>query len=186
MLNEGVHIDGIDGVVLFDLTSSPILYKQRIGRALSSDKNAGEAVIIDVANNWLLQIDTYKETENDYEHELARKDEEIAELQEDKKALVKNYDIVLNNFSFATPKSISFGTLNGLPNSTTRFLLLNLYSPLIPNGTKYESVLLAILTAPNLNGNNKSFVLFLVPSGYIPMEASWVLISLLARIIVFA
>ena len=63
MLNEGVHIDGIDGVVLFDLTSSPILYKQRIGRALSSDKNAGEAVIIDAANNWLAQIETYKEIE---------------------------------------------------------------------------------------------------------------------------
>ena len=64
MLNEGVHLEGIDGEVLFDLTKSPILYKQRIGRVLSSDKEAGEAVIIDAANNWLLQIDTYKEIES--------------------------------------------------------------------------------------------------------------------------
>lgn len=63
MLNEGVHLEGIDGEILFDLTSSPILYKQRIGRVLSSDKNAGDAVIIDAANNWLTQIETYREIE---------------------------------------------------------------------------------------------------------------------------
>ena len=63
MLNEGVHLNGIDGEVLFDLTTSPILYKQRIGRVLSADKEAGEVVIIDAANNWLNQIDTYKELE---------------------------------------------------------------------------------------------------------------------------
>lgn len=63
MLNEGVHLEGIDGEVLFDLTKSPILYKQRIGRVLSADKNAGDAVIIDAANNWLTQIETYREIE---------------------------------------------------------------------------------------------------------------------------
>lgn len=44
------------------------------------------------------EIDTYKETENDYEHELARKDEEIEELKKDKKALVDNYNKVLGSF----------------------------------------------------------------------------------------
>ena len=63
MLNEGVHLEGIDGEILFDLTTSPILYKQRIGRVLSSDKDAGETVIIDVVNNWINQIDTYREIE---------------------------------------------------------------------------------------------------------------------------
>ena len=63
MLNEGIHIPDVDGEVLFDLTSSPILYKQRIGRVLSSDKDAGETVIIDAVNNWLEQIDTYYELE---------------------------------------------------------------------------------------------------------------------------
>ena len=60
-LNEGVHIDGIDGEVLFDLTKSPVLYKQRIGRVTSPN---GETVIIDAVNNWLNQIDTYYELEN--------------------------------------------------------------------------------------------------------------------------
>lgn len=51
MLNEGIHVDGISGVILFRPTVSPIVYKQQIGRALSvgKDKNA---VILDVVNNF--------------------------------------------------------------------------------------------------------------------------------------
>lgn len=63
MLNEGVHIEGIDGEVQFKPTDSKIRYKQMIGRVLSSDKSADETVIIDAVNNWIRQIDTYKELE---------------------------------------------------------------------------------------------------------------------------
>ena len=50
-LNEGVHVADIDGVILFRLTSSPILYKQQIGRALTT--GAGEQpLILDVVNNF--------------------------------------------------------------------------------------------------------------------------------------
>lgn len=38
MLNEGVHVDGLSGVILCRPTVSPILYKQQIGRALSALK----------------------------------------------------------------------------------------------------------------------------------------------------
>ena len=50
MLNEGVHIDGVSGVILLRPTVSPIIYKQQIGRALAagSKKNS---VVIDVVNN---------------------------------------------------------------------------------------------------------------------------------------
>ena len=61
MLNEGRHIEGIDGEVQFRPTDSSILYKQQIGRVLSSDKNAEETVIIDSVNNWLRQLDTFME-----------------------------------------------------------------------------------------------------------------------------
>ena len=50
MLNEGVHVEGISGVILFRHTVSPIIYKQQIGRALSAGAG-GEPVIIDVVNN---------------------------------------------------------------------------------------------------------------------------------------
>ena len=63
MLNEGVHLEGIDGEIQFKPTESRIRYKQMVGRVLSSDKTAEETVIIDAVNNWLRQIDTYRELE---------------------------------------------------------------------------------------------------------------------------
>ena len=55
MLNEGIHVDGVSGVILLRPTVSPIVYKQQIGRALSSGKNGKDKsnvpVIIDIVNN---------------------------------------------------------------------------------------------------------------------------------------
>lgn len=51
MLNEGVHVDDVDGVILFRPTVSPIIYKQQIGRALSAGK-AKEPIIFDIVNNF--------------------------------------------------------------------------------------------------------------------------------------
>ena len=50
MLNEGVHVDDVSGVILFRPTVSPIIYKQQIGRALSASKST-EPVIFDIVNN---------------------------------------------------------------------------------------------------------------------------------------
>ena len=50
MLNEGVHVEKIDGVILFRPTVSPIIYKQQIGRALSASRDK-EPVIFDIVNN---------------------------------------------------------------------------------------------------------------------------------------
>ncbi|MCD8337645.1 MAG: Helicase associated domain protein, partial [Lachnospiraceae bacterium] len=49
-LNEGVHIEGISGVILLRPTVSPIIYKQQIGRALSASKKKN-AVIFDIVAN---------------------------------------------------------------------------------------------------------------------------------------
>ena len=50
MLNEGVHVEGVSGVILFRPTVSPIIYKQQIGRALTAGTTA-EPLILDVVNN---------------------------------------------------------------------------------------------------------------------------------------
>lgn len=50
MLNEGIHVDDISGVVLLRPTVSPIIYKQQIGRALSANKKKN-AVIFDIVLN---------------------------------------------------------------------------------------------------------------------------------------
>ena len=50
MLNEGVHVSGISGVILFRPTVSPTVYKQQIGRALTAGDEA-TPLILDVVNN---------------------------------------------------------------------------------------------------------------------------------------
>ena len=50
MFNEGVHLEGISGVILLRPTQSNIIYFQQIGRAISaSDKNI--PIIFDLVNN---------------------------------------------------------------------------------------------------------------------------------------
>ena len=51
MLNEGVHVEDISGVILFRPTISPIIYKQQIGRALTAGDTA-TPLILDVVNNF--------------------------------------------------------------------------------------------------------------------------------------
>ena len=50
MLNEGIHVDDVDGVILLRPTISPIIYKQQIGRALSAGKKKNP-VIFDIVLN---------------------------------------------------------------------------------------------------------------------------------------
>ena len=50
MLNEGIHVADVDGVILFRPTVSPIIYKQQIGRTLSAGSEK-TPVIFDVVNN---------------------------------------------------------------------------------------------------------------------------------------
>ena len=52
MLNEGIHVADVDGVILFRPTVSPIVYKQQIGRALSADMGRGAPVILDIVDNF--------------------------------------------------------------------------------------------------------------------------------------
>ena len=50
MLNEGIHVDDVSGVILLRPTVSPIIYKQQIGRALAAGKKT-DAVIFDIVLN---------------------------------------------------------------------------------------------------------------------------------------
>ena len=62
MLNEGIHVDDVNGVILLRPTISPIIYKQQIGRAFSASKKFN-AVIFDIVLNFenLYSIDEIKE-----------------------------------------------------------------------------------------------------------------------------
>ncbi len=51
-LNEGIHLDDIDGVILLRPTVSPIIYRQQIGRALSAGTSHDKTpVIFDIVMN---------------------------------------------------------------------------------------------------------------------------------------
>ena len=53
MLNEGVHVEGVDGVILLRPTISPTLYLQQIGRGLAAGRGKkGQPVIFDIVNNF--------------------------------------------------------------------------------------------------------------------------------------
>ena len=51
MIDEGVHLDGVSGVILTAKTGSRLTYLQRLGRAISSGKNKTHALVIDLVNN---------------------------------------------------------------------------------------------------------------------------------------
>ncbi|MCD7885009.1 MAG: Helicase associated domain protein [Lachnospiraceae bacterium] len=61
-LNEGIHVEGISGVILLRPTVSPVVYKQQIGRALSASRS-GASDIFDIVSNIeaLWSIDSVEE-----------------------------------------------------------------------------------------------------------------------------
>ena len=71
MINEGYHYNGIDGVVMMRPTSSPTLFSQQLGRALSigSDK---QPIVIDLVNN----ADSIRIIENFHKQLRERKQDE--------------------------------------------------------------------------------------------------------------
>ena len=50
-LNEGVHIDGIDAVVMMRPTQSPVIYYQQLGRALSASSTGSIPLVFDLVDN---------------------------------------------------------------------------------------------------------------------------------------
>ena len=51
MLNEGIHVEDVSGVILSRPTVSPIVFKQQIGRALAAGSKKAP-VIFDIVNNF--------------------------------------------------------------------------------------------------------------------------------------
>lgn len=51
LLNEGVHIPGVDSVIMFRKTESPTVYLQQLGRALSSDMAGQRVQVFDFVAN---------------------------------------------------------------------------------------------------------------------------------------
>lgn len=71
MLNEGIHVEGISGVILFRPTVSPIIYKQQIGRALTAGDGHIPVIFDCVCNaEGLCSIDGLQREMDDAVHRL--------------------------------------------------------------------------------------------------------------------
>ena len=83
MLNEGLHIDDITGVILLRPTVSPIIYYQQIGRAIDAG-NINKPLIFDFVNNFdnlgtkqfINDLNEYREKEINYKKNN-KKEEDI-------------------------------------------------------------------------------------------------------------
>ncbi len=79
MLNEGVHVEDVDGVVLLRPTVSPIIYKQQIGRALSAGKKRDAAIfdiVLNIENLYSIgAIEEEMQIAASYYHFMGRKEE---------------------------------------------------------------------------------------------------------------
>ena len=83
MLNEGLHVSDISGVIMLRPTSSPIIYMQQLGRALSVGHNS-EPIVFDIVNN----VKCY---------------DAISEIYDEVKKLIKKpHDIPNDNGTFGT------------------------------------------------------------------------------------
>ena len=88
MLNEGMHIEGIDGVIMLRPTSSPILYMQQLGRALTTgDKK--NPLVFDIVNNikCIEDIENLKDTVIKIMQKKNKSKEEIERM-------VRNFKII--------------------------------------------------------------------------------------------
>ena len=68
MIDEGVHLNNISGVILTAKTESRITYIQRIGRTMTSGKNKKPTIAIDLANNY--EVLLKKLTREEYGYEI--------------------------------------------------------------------------------------------------------------------
>ena len=70
MLNEGVHIDGVNTIIMLRKTKSPAVYKQQIGRALSSTNPNELVYVFDFVGNASEIMDYYNSSYRNTEDKI--------------------------------------------------------------------------------------------------------------------
>lgn len=95
IFNEGFHVDDVDGVFMFRHTTSPIVYLQQIGRALSFSIRKKQIKIFDMVDNISdndVILELYKEIIEE-SHRLIKEHPEKREFYEE---ILKRFKIVDN------------------------------------------------------------------------------------------
>ena len=93
ILNEGIHVSGIDGILMLRKTTSPIIYFQQLGRLLSFSGRNDSLVVWDLVgniNHHNVITDLYKEVQETVK-ELLKTDPENEERY---KKILENFKII--------------------------------------------------------------------------------------------
>lgn len=93
IFNEGFHIDDLDGILMFRKTSSPIVYLQQIGRALSFSARKKQIKIFDFVDN-ISNNDVIRELYKELVSEAKRLVEEEPENKKLFEDIIKRFEIV--------------------------------------------------------------------------------------------
>lgn len=93
ILNEGVHVKGVDSIFMLRPTTSPIIFFQQLGRLLSYSRRKDKVVVFDFVNNirknphiYQLYIDLYQRANELIQSDPNNKDRYLN--------IVKNFKIV--------------------------------------------------------------------------------------------
>lgn len=108
MLNEGIHIDDTDCVVMFRNTVSPQLYFQQLGRALSA-KNHCKPTIFDFACN-SENLKTIESSDGGDMNIISKLNKNISK---ERKIIIKSYSSELNELFLKLDKFISRKKITG-------------------------------------------------------------------------
>ena len=93
ILNEGVHVHGIDGIFMLRKTMSPIIYFQQIGRCLSFSGRKRQIQIFDMVNNFN-NHDVIKTLYEEVQEEYKKKLKENPENKEKYESVLANFKIL--------------------------------------------------------------------------------------------
>lgn len=90
VLNEGIHVKGVDGIIMLRHTISPIIYFQQIGRLLSFSSRKEQVIVLDMVDN----LNSHNVITSLYRDVITKAKEKIKEFPE----LSQRYQEILDNF----------------------------------------------------------------------------------------
>lgn len=114
LLNEGVHVKGIDGIFMFRTTKSPIIYFQQLGRLLSYSGRKDKLYVFDFANN----LKNHKVIYDLYAEVCSRVKKLINENPTKEER--QRYNNILENFRIIDNNSAVLNELDNIKNTVTK------------------------------------------------------------------
>lgn len=155
-LNEGIHIKGINGIIMLRNTKSPSVYYQQLGRCLTADSIDKNPIVFDFVDNidnlelvnFRTKLEVSNTINNMYRKQIGLYDEEIRlslyEEHEDVISKLKNIEIKITyNWEKSFESLLKFREINGHLNVPKTEEYSRLYSWVSLQRTLYNKQILS-------------------------------------------